>query len=448
MSVVRHEDGGFCERGQVILEPQHRRKVEVIRGLVKEKEFGFCEQCHGQRDAHAPSTRQGFGSLLEQVWSELQTSQDSGPARLGLCRADLLQTIAHFLQSPRVFPARLGQEFSLLLFEHRQLEIAIHQGLQWCPIVTCCFLLHVQHLQILGKSIKGIAGDGSEKRTLACTIAPHQAVTTSTCELQIGAAKQRDAVGRIEVEVAHLHVRLARAHLSSSRKENGQRVLLGKLGLLGHLVHSGDLPVSNHLRLGCSRVLAATDSFHGLTRCTIFFLNGDAPTLDVPPFFAHLVDELLIVSHNNAATAKTAQRLLQRFNRFHVKVIRGLVEAHDVRLRPESGTQHQLALLPRRQHGDRAAARHVLGQAKGLQMLHDLASRQRPQLRACGRTCNPLIESCGHPLHPEDSQLAKGFVRVLLLVVQLLPLHFVHNLFAFFFVSTAITPPLCHVSHT
>ena len=56
-----------------ILEPQHRKKVEVIRGLVQKKEFGFCEQCHGQRDEHAPSTRQGFGSLLEQVWSELQT---------------------------------------------------------------------------------------------------------------------------------------------------------------------------------------------------------------------------------------------------------------------------------------------------------------------------------------------------------------------------------------
>ena len=52
---VRHEQHRLLPPEQVVLEPQDRVKVEVVGGLVEQKQIGLHEQRTRQRHPHSPA---------------------------------------------------------------------------------------------------------------------------------------------------------------------------------------------------------------------------------------------------------------------------------------------------------------------------------------------------------------------------------------------------------
>lgn len=59
------EQGRLPLPGEVVVQPQHRVEVEVVRRLVEEEELGLDEQGPRERDAHAPpSAQDGRGAVL------------------------------------------------------------------------------------------------------------------------------------------------------------------------------------------------------------------------------------------------------------------------------------------------------------------------------------------------------------------------------------------------
>merc|ERR1712091_593939 len=82
LTVVGNNDEGLLVAHEVLLEPEGRPEVKVVRGLVQHQQGGLDEERARQADAHAPPAREGARRTPLHRLREAETVQDLGRSRL------------------------------------------------------------------------------------------------------------------------------------------------------------------------------------------------------------------------------------------------------------------------------------------------------------------------------------------------------------------------------
>uniref|UniRef100_A0A1J3GZS4 Uncharacterized protein n=2 Tax=Noccaea caerulescens TaxID=107243 RepID=A0A1J3GZS4_NOCCA len=141
----------------------------------------------------------------------------------------------------------------------------------------------------------------------------------------------------------------------------------------------------------------------------------------VPLLRAHLVDELVVVRHDNHAAAVLLEGAGHGAQRLAVQVVGGLIQHQDVGLLPHGGAQHQLHLLATRQAADLGVGGELGGQAQvGQHLLHVLGGQGLAQQAGGGRLLH--VDVGEHLLEAHLLEPVAGQPRGLHLA---LPLHLV-----------------------
>ena len=108
-AIVRDEDDGMRVGVQVLLEPVARLEVEVVGRFVEEQQVRLLQQQLGERDAHLPAAREGFGLALEVAAREAEALQDGRGLqldRIAVTEAEAILEVAVAAEHRSVF--RLG----------------------------------------------------------------------------------------------------------------------------------------------------------------------------------------------------------------------------------------------------------------------------------------------------------------------------------------------------
>ena len=88
VAVVRDEDVGVGVVVEIVFEPVAGFEVEVVGGLVEQKERGFLQEEFGERDAHLPAAGELFGLALPVFFGEAEAAEDG--ADLGVEGVDVV----------------------------------------------------------------------------------------------------------------------------------------------------------------------------------------------------------------------------------------------------------------------------------------------------------------------------------------------------------------------
>jgi hypothetical protein len=134
-AVVRDHDQPAVEVLEIVLEPLHRRQVEVVGGLVEEQQRGIGEQQCGERSPHAPPARELGERPVLVAPREAEPGEHA--ARLGLervlvCEFEVVLQLARALEQRfevRVVCAdvrELRVERVQLLAHREQLAVRLH----------------------------------------------------------------------------------------------------------------------------------------------------------------------------------------------------------------------------------------------------------------------------------------------------------------------------------
>ena len=113
VAVVRNQHERAVVRLEVLLEPVHRRKVEVVGWFVEKKEVRLRREHTGQLRAHAPASREGLERLRELFRREAEASERHLDARLDVVAAEVLE---------------LGLELAVALHLDRVGEVGLQLG--------------------------------------------------------------------------------------------------------------------------------------------------------------------------------------------------------------------------------------------------------------------------------------------------------------------------------
>ena len=93
-AVVAHDDHRAVVAAQKAFEPLHALKVEVIGGLVEQKQVGFANKQLGERDAHLPAAREIAGMAGHVVFLEAQAEQHAAHLRFKAISAERFVALA------------------------------------------------------------------------------------------------------------------------------------------------------------------------------------------------------------------------------------------------------------------------------------------------------------------------------------------------------------------
>jgi len=71
--VVRHDQQGLLPALQIVVQPDHSIKIQVIGRLVKHEQRGLQIEGSGQGHSHTPATRELVGgSVLEKLQNQME----------------------------------------------------------------------------------------------------------------------------------------------------------------------------------------------------------------------------------------------------------------------------------------------------------------------------------------------------------------------------------------
>ena len=188
-AIVGDHDESAAEVLQVVLEPLHRRQVQVVRGLVHEQHGRVGEQQGRERGAHAPAAGELGQRPVLVGGGEAQSRQH--PARLGLERV-LVEMLEVMLEIPGAFEQRLqpwivlrhaGQLLVQRIQLHAQVEqrpVRLHGAIEHRPVVALGRLLRqVAHARAARPNAQAALGrvlaeDQPDERGLAGAVRTHQ----------------------------------------------------------------------------------------------------------------------------------------------------------------------------------------------------------------------------------------------------------------------------------
>mmetsp|Transcript_1422 Transcript_1422/g.4430 ORF Transcript_1422/g.4430 Transcript_1422/m.4430 type:complete len:469 (-) Transcript_1422:1195-2601(-) len=215
-----------------------------------------------------------------------------------------------------------------------------------------------------------------------------------------------------ELEFAQRHVPAGQRHARHKLLSVLGRGLAGRGAVRARAPGSWDIPQGSGLAL----------------RTVLELLHGDLAVLHVPLLVADPLHEVgLGLDHDNAAP-EARKGLGQSLHGLDVKVVGGLVHRDEVGLGPEHGGQGEPDLLTGGEAPDLPVAAHLLINAEGLAVPHDLAARERALVEASGLRRDPLVTGDDDLVEAHGLELGDGLDGVLLGVVQALPVDLVGEL--------------------
>ncbi len=215
---MRHHDQAAVELLEVVLEPLHRRQVEVVGGLVEEQQRGVGEQQGGECRAHAPAAAE-LGERAVLVGAPEPQAVEH-PARLGLERMlvvelEVVLDLAGALEQ-RAERRVVGGDALEPLVERVELDphlgdraVGLHGALEHGAVVALGGLLGQvaepaparQHPRArLGPEL---AQHDPDERGLAGPVGPHQGAAIAGREHPVEPVEQ-DALADAVLEVVEL----------------------------------------------------------------------------------------------------------------------------------------------------------------------------------------------------------------------------------------------------
>ena len=246
---------------QVLVEPQHRVEVEVVRGLVQHQQRRLDEQRARDRDAHAPAARKALGGLPLHLLVEAQPVQDRQRAPFGARGAvrgqlgrDGLQPLQDLRLAPAVAAPIAAAAAALLVVvvvvagaelvelrvqrfflgeQLRALEVGRQHHVHRGRVVRDDLLLDVQAVHH-GRHGQLAVGQLLQHGRLAVAVGPHEPVAAPVRDLEARVVEQRLAfggdaelvdddvlggvpVGALLAAVVHGHDEVARVHVLGSK---------------------------------------------------------------------------------------------------------------------------------------------------------------------------------------------------------------------------------------
>mmetsp|Transcript_29452 Transcript_29452/g.61678 ORF Transcript_29452/g.61678 Transcript_29452/m.61678 type:complete len:939 (-) Transcript_29452:64-2880(-) len=159
--VVRHDHGGdllLREILDVLGQPRDAVHVDMVGRLVEQQQLGLLEHGAGERQAHAPATRERTDRAVDEDVSEGARAHHVDDLLLGL----------------------LNQE-RVLLDELPANLVRVSRG---------HIALHVDGADLLGEALDEVRRDGAHERGLTRTVGSDQTVALATLELEVRVVQQ------------------------------------------------------------------------------------------------------------------------------------------------------------------------------------------------------------------------------------------------------------------
>mmetsp|Transcript_4722 Transcript_4722/g.10316 ORF Transcript_4722/g.10316 Transcript_4722/m.10316 type:complete len:586 (+) Transcript_4722:936-2693(+) len=196
-----HEDGEVLLRVDVVPQPVHRGRVQMVRGLVQQQHVGLGE--HGRHDEqlHLPASGEVGAGGGEHGLGE--TDVHEGLGGLLACHAGALQVLA-------------GQQ----LLDHGHAQV-----------VRGVVVLHVDGLEGLRHALDVTRADVGQQGRLSCTVLAHHAVAAALAQFEEGVVQQDlSSEGQTELDVAQVGAAVVRILLLVRHvTQGGQAQLRGQL---------------------------------------------------------------------------------------------------------------------------------------------------------------------------------------------------------------------------
>ena len=116
-TVVAYHDNRAVVAAQKALKPLHTFKVEVVGGLVEQKQVGFTNKQLGERDAHLPASREIAGMAGHVIFLEAQAEQHAAHLRFKAIPAECLIALARTAARVKLLGSGIFVQARLKLME-------------------------------------------------------------------------------------------------------------------------------------------------------------------------------------------------------------------------------------------------------------------------------------------------------------------------------------------
>ena len=139
IAVVRNDDLGAGQRGQMAFQPQHGFQIQVVGGFVQQQQIGAAHQGLGEIEPHPPAAGKGFNRFAVFFLREAESAQQFGGAGGGGVGVDFFELGVYFGNTDAVvlrFGCGQGSLKSL------QLGIALQNVVERADIERGRFLRH------------------------------------------------------------------------------------------------------------------------------------------------------------------------------------------------------------------------------------------------------------------------------------------------------------------
>mmetsp|Transcript_86239 Transcript_86239/g.241203 ORF Transcript_86239/g.241203 Transcript_86239/m.241203 type:complete len:212 (+) Transcript_86239:1319-1954(+) len=172
--------------------------VQVVRGLVKEKQVRRDEEGLRKCDAHSPSATEFLCGPLLVLACEAEASEDHSSASLGILIAEFVQPLVHlhepdatnlwFLAGTIVL---VFQELLLHVKEPHAFFVRLQNALQHFRVVAFDFLLHMHHQDVLGDGHAAIAlRHGAQQSALPDAVAADETILLAMGKPEVRVVKK------------------------------------------------------------------------------------------------------------------------------------------------------------------------------------------------------------------------------------------------------------------
>lgn len=173
MGYDHHSNGKLSD---IVFKPNESIQVQVIRGLIQQKDLRLAEDHLRNCNTHAPTTGEVFRWNVKVTLAETKPSKDLNSLALCLLSLDVLQTLKDSLKADGVSILLkhclfLGiLDICLLLQQAVTLDITAKDVLQDRYIIGLCLLLNLEDVDIVRPLLYLLSCDSIDKSGFSDTV--------------------------------------------------------------------------------------------------------------------------------------------------------------------------------------------------------------------------------------------------------------------------------------
>ncbi len=193
VSVVRDDDDGIGEVGEVFFEPEDCVEVEVVGGFVEEEVIGVAEEGLCEEYLDFLLTGEVFHQLVMKFFFDAETAEEVGGVAFGIPSVHFGKFFFELAEEDSVFVVKVGFgiEFVFLLHVVPQLFVSDKNGVEDRIFVESEVVLDEDRQTFAGShfdaSFGGVefAREYFEESGLASTIGTNDTIAVAGCKLKV-----------------------------------------------------------------------------------------------------------------------------------------------------------------------------------------------------------------------------------------------------------------------